>query len=74
MIKKFQSPAGPIQYQQAHGGAFSVDDPYTAGYDKGGGKRDAIGHQLYNVTHSTPYQLINTGYSWRDCYSCGFSL
>lgn len=31
MIKKFQSPAGPIQYQQAHSGAFSVDDPYTAG-------------------------------------------
>lgn len=71
MIKKFQSPAGPIQYQQAHGGAFSVDDPYTAGYDKGGGKRDAIGHQLYNVTHSTPYQLINTGLDMAAPYTAG---
>lgn len=71
MIKKFQSPAGPIQYQQAHSGAFSVDDPYTAGYDKGGGKRDAIGHQLYNVTHSTPYQIINTGLYMAAPYTAG---
>ena len=67
MIKKIQSPAGPIQYQQAHGGAFSVDDPYTAGYDKGG----AIRHQLYNVTHSTPYQLINTGLYMAAPYTAG---
>lgn len=39
IIKKFQSPAGPIE---AHSGAFSVDDPYTAGYDEGREKRGAL--------------------------------
>lgn len=71
VIKKFQSPAGPIEYQQAHSGAFSVDDPYTSGYDKGSEKRDAIGHQLYNVTHSMPYQMINTGLYMAAPYTGG---
>ena len=71
IIKKFQSPAGPIEYQQAHSGAFSVDDPYTSGYDKGSEKRDAIGHQLYNVTHSMPYQMINTGLYMAAPYTGG---
>ena len=38
-IKKFQSPAGPIEYQQRGGGAFSVNDPITAGYDEGADRR-----------------------------------
>lgn len=71
VIKKFQSPAGPIEYQQAHSGAFSVDDPYTSGYDKGSEKRDAIGHWLYNVTHSMPYQMINTGLYMAAPYTGG---
>ena len=71
MIKKFQSPAGPIQYQQAHGGAFSIDDPYTAGYDEGREKRNAIRRQLYNVTHSTPYQLTTAGLYMAAPYTAG---
>lgn len=71
MIKKFQSPAGSIQYQQAHSGAFSVDDPYTAGYDKGSEKRGAIRRQLYNVTHSTPYQLTTAGLYMAAPYTFG---
>lgn len=67
MIKKFQSPSGSIEYQQAHGGAFSINDPYTAGYDEG--------DELYDLTHSAPYQLTNAGcaiYLWYCRYS-GFS-
>ena len=55
MIKKFQSPAGPIEYQQRMGLAFSVNDPNTAGYTEGGKRRAAMRKELYNVTHSTPY-------------------
>ena len=55
IIKKFQSPAGPIEYQQRMGGAFSVNDPNTAGYAEGGKRRAAMRKELYDVTHSTPY-------------------
>lgn len=71
MIKKFQSPAGPIQYQQTHSGAFSVDDPYTTGYDEGREKRGAIRRQLYSVTHSTPYQLTTAGLYMAAPYTFG---
>lgn len=71
MIKKFQSPAGPIEYQQTHSGAFSVNDPYTAGYDEGRQKRSAIRRQLYNVTHSTPYQLTTAGLYMAAPYTFG---
>ena len=47
MIKKFQSPAGPIEYQQRIvGGAFSVNDPNTAGYAEGGKRRAAMHKEL----------------------------
>ena len=35
VIKKFQSPAEPIEYQHRMGGAFSINDPNTAGYAEG---------------------------------------
>lgn len=65
MIKKFQSPAGPIQYQQAHGGAFSINDPSTAGYAEGG--------ELYDLTHSAPYQLTNAGLWMAAPYTYGIA-
>lgn len=71
MIKKFQSPAGPIQYQQAHGGAFSVNDPSTAGYAEGGERRAAMRRELYDLTHSAPYQVINTGLYMASPYTAG---
>ena len=46
MIKKFQSPAGPIEYQQRMGGAFSVNDHNIAGYAEGGKRRAAMRKEL----------------------------
>ena len=46
MIKKFQAPAGPIEYQQRMGGAFSVNDQSTAGYAEGGERRAAMRKEL----------------------------
>lgn len=71
MIKKFQSPAGPIEYQQRMGGAFSVNDPLTAGRAEGGERRAAMRRELYDVAHSTPYQLINTGLYIAAPYTAG---
>lgn len=71
MIKKFQSPAGPIEYQQRMGGAFSVNDPNTAGYAEGDERRAAMRKELYGVTHSTPYQIINTGLYMAAPYTAG---
>lgn len=71
IIKKFQSPAGPIEYQQRMGGAFSVNDPNTAGYAEGGKRRAAMRKELYDVTHSTPYQVINTGLYMAAPYTAG---
>lgn len=71
IIKKFQSPAGPIEYQQRMGGAFSINDPNTAGYAEGGERRAAMRKELYDVTHSTPYQLINTGLYMAAPYTAG---
>ena len=73
MIKKFQSPAGPIQYQQAHSGAFSVYDPYTAGYAEGGERRAAMHRELYDLTHSAPYQLTNAGLWMAAPYTYGIA-
>ena len=66
IIKKFQSPAGPIEYQQRIGGAFSVNDPLTAGRAEGGERRE-----LYGITHSMPYQMINTGLYMAAPYTGG---
>ena len=72
IIKKFQSPAGPIEYQQRMGGgAFSINDPNTAGYAEGGERRAAMRKELYDVTHSTPYQIINTGLYMAAPYTAG---
>lgn len=68
MIKKFQSPAGPIEYQQRIGGAFSINDPSTAGYSEGGERRE-----LYDLTHSAPYQLTNAGLWMAAPYTYGIS-
>ena len=67
-IKKFQSPAGPIEYQQRVGGAFSVNDPITAGYDEGADRR-----QLYDVSYSMPYQLTNAGLWMAAPYTYGIT-
>lgn len=68
MIKKFQSSAGPIEYQQRIGGAFSVNDPTTAGYAEGGERRE-----LYDLTHSAPYQLTNAGLWMAAPYTYGIA-
>lgn len=65
MIKKFQSPAGPIEYQQRMGGAFSVNDPITADY--------AERRELYDLTHSAPYQLTNAGLWMAAPYTYGIT-
>ena len=51
--------------------AFSVNDPNTAGYTEGGKRRAAMRKELYNVTHSTPYQIINTGLYMAAPYIAG---
>lgn len=73
MIKKFQSPAGPIEYQQAHSGAFSVNDPNTAGYAEGSERRAAMRRELYDLTHSAPYQLTNAGLWMAAPYTYGIA-
>lgn len=73
IIKKFQSPAGPIEYQQRMGGAFSVNDPNTAGYAEGGKRRAAMRKELYDVTHSMPYQIVNTGLYMAAPYTAGIT-
>ena len=73
MIKKFQSPAGPIEYQQRMGGAFSVNDPSTAGYAEGGKRRAAMRRELYDLTHSAPYQLTNAGLWMAAPYTYGIA-
>ena len=72
-IKKFQSPDGPIEYQQRMRGAFSVNDPITAGYDEGADRRSAMRRQLYDVSHNMPYQLTNAGLWMAAPYTYGIT-
>lgn len=55
------------------GGAFSVNDPSTAGYSEGGERRAAMRRELYNLTHSAPYQLTNAGLWMAAPYTYGIA-
>ena len=55
------------------GGAFSVNDPSTAGYAEGGDRRAAMCRELYDLTHSAPYQLTNAGLWMAAPYTYGIA-